>query len=119
MNLSERINDTSAARWVIEEIKRMEAERDALVNRSDFLNQHISAMAARCLVWQRHRDPAPAAEEVLEGALDDKAATSLARLKAQWQAEVLDKLAVEGNWASEAIRWEADELRRQAEGGEV
>lgn len=53
-----------------------------------------------------------------EGLEPDNIPASLARLKAQWQAEALDKLADEGCWSSEAIRWEADELRRQAEGGE-
>ena len=30
MSLSERINDTSAAPWVIEEIRKLEQQRDAL-----------------------------------------------------------------------------------------
>lgn len=118
MNLSERINDTNAAPWVIEEIKKLEAkclEWDRL--HSDATNAEYVVDEEGCVIgryidsdWIERGDEISGREP----------AVSFARLKAEWQADVLETLLEAGgtsNWSAHQIRKYADHLRLQAEKG--
>ena len=109
MSLSERINDTSAAPWVIEEIRKLEQQRDALAA----LCQEGAAVLERT------------ANDTLDGRnmavrLREANTTSFARLKAQWQREALVRLRTrycnENRSLFAIVDDEIEQLRRQAEG---
>lgn len=109
MSLSDRINDTYAMPLlVIEEIRKLEQERDAMAAHVERLEDIIERSTLA---------DSPAAESALE----DTPETSLARLKAQWQAEELERLYIETQTEPEWVNGilpRIRELRRQAEGGE-
>ncbi len=111
-----------AAQWVADRMKELEAQRDEVIEQRDAL---AALCGAAAVVLER------TANDTLDGRnmarrLRGVSDTSLARLKAQWQAEAMQATA-------DAIRYEyegevhrdriadyaddmADELRRQAEG---
>ena len=114
MTLSNRINDTNAAPWVTEEIKKLEAERDALA-------AHVERLAG---LWNAfcmcHEDEHGAYGARLNAAFGEAPETSLARLIAEKQEECIMDLTRhmrKSGYHDEAdgvVIWVSEYLRSQA-----
>lgn len=136
MSLSDRINDTNAAPWVIGEIKRIEAERDALTahveklnNKLADINNSLYGLNLHIAGWHLNGDTEPMDTWFEENDWEPEpcGCNSLARLKAEWQTEAFRQFITEieeAGWETSpalvvtALYTRCEELRRQAEGGE-
>src|SRR5690554_3447354 len=117
-NISRQYEETQEA---------LAAERD----RADALTAHVEWLKQelrRCASLLHCNFPSTDKDKAHKDAvalLKDKPETSLARLKAKWQAEaikglILDMIPMEVDEdVKEFIKSRRDQLRRQAEGGEV
>ena len=108
MKLSDRINDTDAAHWVIEEIRKLEVERESLA-------AHVKRIST---AWDSCGGlPGFADCKVLQAIiLASSPDTSLAHLKAKWQVEVLEEYREElGSSGVVFVDCLAKYLRRKAE----
>ena len=146
----EKQDNSALAHWAGWKTRALkaEAERDALSRDLDAERYHRQAverseqaMAAYMerlhTAWRQYEDSEYCseneikAEEQLYALMEEDPATSLARLKAEWQADALEALAgaiysapLKGEcerWmgvAAMAMRHEAENLRRQSKGGE-
>ena len=100
------------------EIRRLKAERDALA-------AHVERLRDDLQEYHDQYGDDPIARKYDMGAvLQETPSTSLARLKAQWQAEALEEMTsdmwpvglIGKGCEREALLIRAGELRRQAEG---
>lgn len=136
-----------AAQWVADRMKELEAQRDEAIEQRDALSATLerlhNALGPKVLDWidcgmaanNRHKEAwARELRNELHQALAETPANSLARLKAQWQAEALAREArgfdqgardadsfierITYRRASRRLLETADKLRIQAEGGE-
>lgn len=106
--------------WVFENYKEAAQLIESLQRERDVLDAHVERLRETLQwVWDKVNLGGWAHERV-KTALEDTPETSLARMKAQCQAEVLDRLMPAiCDWADRAeVRSLRDELRRQAEGSE-
>lgn len=117
-------------------LREAEAERDALATQFAERDNAAANLQATLAEWNRlHSDATNGDVVYVDGTImgrlvdhdwleraDELAThpygTSLARLKAYWEAEQLEDMAkCEADWTQEELLEEADRLRRGAEGG--
>src|SRR5690554_791851 len=103
------------------EVAGLRRELEAVRAERDTLAAHVERMRD---VWQRLHLRSPVHVEVLKAyshVMRDTPTTSLARLRAEWQAEALERLKTryckEKGSLFALVDDEIEQLRRQAEGG--
>lgn len=97
--------------------QELKAERDALAAHVERFESTITEVGEDCAQFGNIQD---GTWNKIDAALESSPATSLARLKAEWQAEALDEVAslvertgILANFGT--LRMKAKELRRKAE----